>query len=197
MRIVLASGSPRRKELLSNMGLEFEVIVSNEEEDMTQNVSYKTLAKILSRQKAESVLKNINDDCVVIGADTMVVRKGKKLGKPKNSDDAREMLKLISGGHHKVATGLCVFIKRNGVIKEYNICSSTDVKISKLSESDLDWYINTNEWCDKAGSYAIQGYFAKFIEKINGDYNTVVGLPCNIIYKILRKENLNYFKLRY
>lgn len=190
LRIILASGSPRRKELLSNMGIKFEVIVSQEEEDMTQNFTYRTLAKHLARQKAESVFKNITGDCVVIGSDTMVVYDGKKLGKPKDEKEARGMLDLISGNQHKVATGLCVFIRRNGEIKNYNICSVTSVYVSKLSPEDIDWYIFTNEWCDKAGSYAIQGYFSKFIEKINGDYNTVVGLPCNEIYKIFRKENI-------
>lgn len=190
MKIILASQSPRRKELLQNMGLEFEVIVSNTKEDMTQKVNFEKLSEILSKQKAQDIFEKTQGDRLVIGSDCMVHIGHRLLGKPKDKNDAKNMLLLLSGKWHKVVSGLCVFISdKNGTI-QYLCHDTTKVKFKKLSEKDIENYLSFDEYKDKAGSYAIQGMAGMFVEKVVGNLSTVIGIPTHKLFDILKKENI-------
>ena len=138
MKIILASGSPRRKELLDLMRLNYEVLVSKKEEDMSQKLSIKNLAKNLSFQKAEDIFNQTSGNRVVIGADSMVYYKDKIFGKPKDITDAFNMLKTLSNKWHNVITGLSVIIEKDGKIKKYSTFDITKVKFSNVSDSEIE-----------------------------------------------------------
>lgn len=190
MRIILASSSPRRKELLSLMGLDFEIIKPENDEDMKQKVKFTKLSEILSQQKAQEVFDKTSGDRIVIGSDCMVYAKNKLLGKPKNDSDAFNMIKLISGSWHKVVTGLCVMIEKQGIKKVYTTHDVTKVKFKKLSNDTINDYLEKKDHIDKAGAYAIQGKSGMYIEKINGNISTVIGIPTHKLYDILKQENI-------
>lgn len=190
MRIILASQSPRRKELLSLMGLEFETIPSTKEENMSNALNLNKLSEGLAEQKAEDIFSSTQKDRVVIGSDTMVVAQGKLFGKPKDDQDAKRMLKTLSGKWHKVITSLCVIIEQNGEKKKYLTHDVSKVKFLKLSDDIIDDYLKVGEHKDKAGAYAVQGKSGMFIKKINGSYSTVIGLPTHLLFQILHKENI-------
>jgi septum formation protein len=200
-RIVLASASPRRKELLEQIGIEFEICPAKGEEKDTKTAPDEVVLE-LSKQKAEEVAAGIllynethpelvtPQDILVIGADTVVSHGGKILGKPKDEEDAKSMLKLLSGDIHSVYTGVTlVFIDKSGRTGEYAFFEKTDVEVYTLSEGEISGYIKSGEPMDKAGSYGIQGLFARYIKKIDGDYNNVVGLPVARLYQELKKLN--------
>ncbi len=189
-KIILATNSPRRKELAKQMGLDFEVIPSNYEEDMTMKLSPKELAKTLAYGKAKDVAKR--HDGIIIGADTFVVFKGKKIGKPKSEQEAFKMLKSFSGKSHKVYTGIAIINKKTG--KEITDCEITTIKFRKMSDEEIKKYIKTGEPMDKAGAYAIQGLGSIFIEKINGCYHNIAGFPIHLTYKNLKKLGINIFE---
>lgn len=200
--IILASGSPRRKELLEQIGLEFEICPAKGEEVITTTIPHEAVLE-LSRQKAEEVAGGIaaylehgipsqlggeakGQDILVIGADTVVAYGNKILGKPKDEENAREMLSLLSGNTHSVYTGVtCVFISADGKTGEHIFYEKTDVSMCPMSQEQIKRYIATGEPMDKAGSYAIQGRCAVYVRKINGDYNNVVGLPVGRLYQEL------------
>lgn len=200
--IILASGSPRRKELLEQVGLEFEICPAKGEEVITTTIPHEAVLE-LSRQKAEEVAGGIaaylehgipsqlvgeakRQDILVIGADTVVAYGNKILGKPKDEENAREMLSLLSGNTHSVYTGVtCVFISADGKTGEHSFYEKTDVSMCPMSQEQIKRYIATGEPMDKAGSYAIQGRCAVYVRKINGDYNNVVGLPVGRLYQEL------------
>ncbi|MBE7075047.1 MAG: septum formation protein Maf [Clostridiales bacterium] len=190
MRIILASKSPRRKELLSLMGLTYEIIPSEKEENMCQNLSLSKLSESLAKQKADDIFSQTSGNRVVIGSDTMVVVKHKLFGKPKSKEEAKNMLKTLSGNWHKVATSLCVIIEKDGIKKEYLTHSYSKVKFLKLSEKMIDEYLQNDEYKDKAGAYAVQGKSGMFIEKIKGSYSTIIGLPTHLLFQILYKEEI-------
>ena len=181
MRLILASGSPRRKEILKYLNTPFEVIVSSFEEKIDENKSLEEEIKRLSEGKANTVFKD-NKDAVVIGADTIVTIDNKVLGKPKDKEDAYRMLKLLSDNKHTVITGVTIISKE----KADTFASLSDVYFNKLTDKEINDYIATNEPMDKAGAYAIQGLGSKFINKIDGDYYAIMGLPINEIYKRLK-----------
>ncbi len=199
MRIILASKSPRRKELLSRIGIEHECIVSEAEEKTTESSPDKVVAE-LSRQKAENIFEIIragerdNSPMVIIGADTVVACDSNIMGKPKDKQDAGRMLKLLEGRNHSVWTGvtlLFVNIDKNGNYSENKVISETfacetKVYMYHVSDNEIEEYIKTEEPLDKAGAYGIQGIAAKFIEKIEGDYNNVVGLPVSALYQRIK-----------
>lgn len=189
MKIVLASNSPRRRELLSRIGLDFDVIPSNVEE-YTEERKPENIVRDLSYKKALCVAKKLKEDTVIIGADTVVTIDNEILGKPQNSNDAFNMLKKLSGKWHTVYTGISVISTKNyKIVKDYE---STDVLIKNLSDDMILKYIKKGECFDKAGSYAIQGYGSLIVERINGDYFNVVGLPISKLHGILLKEfNIN------
>lgn len=188
-KIILASGSPRRKELLEQIGIEFDIITSDVDETtlITQPDEY---VKYLSRIKAQAVWDMVkddddyrNEDVVVIGADTIVSYKGHILTKPKDTGNAFDILKELAGDCHQVYTGVTL-IKNNNVVS--NFAEKTDVYCNDISDNEIREYISTGEPMDKAGAYGIQGKFAAFIGKIDGDYNNVVGLPVARVYQELK-----------
>lgn len=178
--IILASQSPRRKELLSFITSDFKIKVSDVDETLPKNISPKEAVCYLSKIKAEP-FKNNKD--IVIGADTVVAINNQILGKPKDKQDAKNMLKLLSGKEHSVFTGVTIIQGE----KAETFAVETKVKFFNLSDDDIQKYINTNECMDKAGSYGIQGYGSLLVEKINGDYFNVVGLPVSELNIRLKK----------
>lgn len=180
MRLILASQSPRRKELLSSLGYEYEVCPADIDETVPKDVESIYVPEILSRNKALFVLGQ-NSDAVVIGSDTVVICDGQILGKPQSEEEARLMLSLLSGKKHKVATGLCVCSKE----KTRSLVSVTDVYFHELTPNLIDAYIATGEPMDKAGAYGIQGVGSVLVKKIDGDYFTVMGLPLSQTARLL------------
>jgi septum formation protein len=181
-KIVLASGSPRRKALLKSLGVNFSVLSSRFDERKVTAIEPKAYVKKLAALKAKEVSKRVKKG-IIIGADTVVVIGKKILNKPKDAADARRMLKLLSGKTHTVITGVCVINNYNKTSKIISV--SARVRFKRLSEKTINWYISTKEPLDKAGAYAIQGKGAILIEGISGDYNNIVGLPLAALSKIL------------
>ena len=171
-KIILASASPRRKELLGIITNDFEIIPSDAEEIVPSGISADETAEYLAKIKALSVAQ-IHTESIVIGADTCVVADGVILGKPKDKAQAKQMMELLSGKTHKVITG-CAIVK-NGKVDSFSVC--TEVEFYSLSEEEIENYINTSEPYDKAGGYGIQGKASLFVKAIKGDYFNVVGLP--------------------
>lgn len=186
MDIILASASPRRRELMSLLDISFKVVVSDADETADASLPPYFTAEALSLKKAAAVSKNIATSSVIIGADTIVVLGDKILGKPKDENDARAMLKSLSGKWHSVISGVTVLDTARAKSESFYV--ETKVKFIALSDKEIDEYIKTGEPMDKAGSYGIQGRGAKFIEKIEGDYFNVVGLPISRLYAVLKKE---------
>lgn len=189
-RLILASASPRRRELLEQIGATFQVMPAKGEEVITKEQPEQAVME-LSRQKAEEIAEKIADgiadeDVLVLGADTVVVYEGKILGKPKDESDARAMLSMLNGRTHSVFTGVTVIVMKNGTSQIHSFYEETEVSMYPMTDAQISYYIQTGEPMDKAGAYGIQGKGAVFIEKIHGDYNNVVGLPvAKIFYKML------------
>ena len=190
MKIILASKSPRRKELLSLITNNFDIIVSDADEYVDETLTSAEKVKSIAKQKANIVASNIDEDCVVIGSDTIVVVDETILGKPHDHDDAVRMLHMISGRTHKVMTGVSVVIKKEGKQKEINDFDIEDVHVNALYDEEIENWINTGNAWDKAGAYAIQQEFAVHIDKINGSFATVMGLPVHLVYNILKNEKV-------
>lgn len=189
VRIVLASGSPRRKELLFGIIPEFDIIVSDaDEESIPKTLEPPLYVKELAMLKAAATAKTVAEDksCIVIGADTVVALDGKILGKPQSESDAFNMLKSLSGRKHEVYTGYCVM--RLSDCKLLSKSEKTEVFFKDITDEKIKSYIKTGEPMDKAGAYGIQGLGGLFINKINGDYNNVVGLPVSALYDTLEEE---------
>lgn len=180
MRLILASQSPRRKELLSSLGYEYETCPANVDETVGEEAESIYVPEILSRKKALHVLEK-NPDAVVMGSDTVVICDGIILGKPADEEEAKAMLRLLSGKKHTVATGLCVCSKE----KTRSLVSLTDVYFYELSDKLISSYIKTGEPMDKAGAYGIQGIGSVLVRKIDGDYFTVMGLPLSQTARLL------------
>lgn len=190
MNFILASASERRKQLLKILVPEFEVIVSEfNEGSINFNGSCSNYVMDIARGKAENVISICNkikkSDNIIIACDTIVNVKNQILGKPHSRNEARSMLKLLSGNVHNVYSGIIVHNTLAGsTISDYEM---TSVKFAKLCDSEIEKYLDTDEPYDKAGSYGIQGYGSVFVESINGSYDNVVGLPLNKLYNILSK----------
>lgn len=189
-KIILASTSPRRHELARAMGLDFEVVPSSYEEDMTLKLSPKKLVMTLALGKAEDVARKFSEG-LVIGVDTIVVFKGKKLGKPKDEKDAYRMLKMLSNKEHDVYSGVAIIDCKTG--KKIQDVEITRVFFNKLSDEEIRSYIATGEPLDKAGAYGIQDLSSIFIRKIEGCYFGVMGFPIFNIYTNLKKFGVNIF----
>jgi len=187
MKVVLASGSPRRKELLAKLDMKFEVIVSDADETLNKNLEIEEQVKQLAYKKAKVVFENIEGNKIVIGADTMVFKENIIYGKPKDKEDAIKMLKDLQGCMHKVITGLCVLVENNGDIKEYLDYEISEVYVKPMENEEILEWIEVGNPYDKAGGYAIQQEFMKFVEKINGNYENIVGLPISKLYDILKQ----------
>jgi len=186
MRIILASNSPRRKELLSQVGVTFEVIPSEFEEHLIELPPEK-LVEHFAYMKAKDVAQAQNEEALVIGSDTIVCL-DEIMGKPRNKEDAFNMLKKLSGKHHRVLSGLSIINTATG--ESMTEHESTRVKMKELSDAEIMAYINTGEPADKAGAYAIQGMGSLFVEGIEGDYFNVVGLPLFRLGKMLESFGL-------
>lgn len=182
MKLVLASKSPRRSEILKNAGIDFTVRVADADETIPEGTKPEDAVVFLAARKALAVERA--DDETVLGADTIVVLDDKILGKPKDKEDAYNMIKSLSGRVHSVFTGVCAV--GNGV--SLTFAEETKVEFYPLSEDEINEYINTNEPYDKAGAYGIQGLASKFIRGIQGDYFNVVGLPVSSVYKKIIKK---------
>lgn len=204
-QIILASASPRRKELLEQIGLDFEICPAKGEEIITKTAPEEVVEE-LAGQKAKEVASMIKvygsrhqewmtpQDIMVIGADTIVAFEGKILGKPKDEADAFGMLSMLSGNTHSVYTGVSiVLLGASGKAGELCFYEKTDVTMREMDETEIRRYIATGEPMDKAGAYGIQGKCAIFIDKIDGDYNNVVGLPVAAIYRKLKKLGIDIY----
>lgn len=184
-KIVLASASPRRREILSNLGLSFEVITSDAEEKTDTELPPYMIVQELAMLKGTDVAKKVAD-AVVISADTIVWLDGMMLGKPSDEANARKMLKMLSGKTHEVYTGVCVTHSKSGKsVSDYEV---TKVNFRSLSDEEIDGYIKTGEPMDKAGAYGIQSKGCLLVDSIEGDYLNVVGLPAVKLSKILKEE---------
>ena len=176
-RIILASASPRRREIMNQIGILFEVMPSVGEEVTTESAPDKVVCE-LSAQKAAEILEKTEGAVVVLGADTIVAHNGRILGKPTDAEDAKRMIASYAGDTHEVFTGVTVLVRdADGTMKKSSFAVRTGVRVRSMSEAEIDWYVTTKEPLDKAGAYGIQGKFAPFIEGIDGDYYNVVGFP--------------------
>ena len=183
--IILASKSPRRKELLSLITKDFRIVPATGEQTADESLPTDLFVTTLAKNKAKEIAALYPDD-IVIGADTVVAAKGEILGKPHYAEDAKRMLTLLSGTEHGVYTGVCVINKG----KVYTFCEETRVRFFELSEEEIDDYIATGEPFDKAGAYGIQDYGALLVEGIDGDYYNVMGLPVGKLSRLLREINV-------
>ena len=183
MKFILASKSPRRREILADLGLEFEIITADTDEscDLTDPRAF---VEELALRKGRAVADGLNEDTVVIASDTVVACGGKILGKPSDRADAARMLDMLSGSRHDVISGIALISKD----KEAVASEVTRVIFDKLSDSDKEIYLNSDEPYDKAGAYAIQGLASMWIKGIEGDYFNVVGLPVKRLHDLLLSE---------
>ncbi|MDE6128313.1 MAG: Maf family protein [Lachnospiraceae bacterium] len=215
--IILASASPRRRELLHQIGIPFRVCISDCEEIITETLPERVVCE-LSRQKARDVWQKLQKgqlsadtgtaagksgagksaeradanktERVVIGADTVVAYGGRILGKPADAEQAEEMLTLLAGNPHQVYTGVTFCYQENGAEKEHTFHEMTEVIVYPMSREEITAYVKTGEPMDKAGAYGIQGSFAAYVKEIRGDYNNVVGLPVGRLYQELKDKGL-------
>ena len=184
MKIILASASPRRKELLGKAGLEFEIIPAKGEELITQTLPWEVV-KELSFQKAKEIADLQTEACIVIGSDTIVAKGEKIMGKPKDEQNAFEMLSEIAGDVHQVYTGVTL-IRTGEEAKTVTFAEKTEVYLYPMNEQEIRAYIASGDCMDKAGAYGIQGDFAIHVKGIEGDYYNVVGLPIGKVYQELK-----------
>ncbi|EAO55697.1 Septum formation protein Maf [Bacillus thuringiensis serovar israelensis ATCC 35646] len=185
-KIILASGSPRRKELLELASIPFEIVVSEVEETIGAYSSPSDIVMSLALQKASAVAEN-NSDHIVLGADTIVTYESRILGKPSNEDEAKEMLQLLSGKTHEVYTGVAIISKE----KTVTFYERTEVTFWELTEEEIDTYVTSKEPLDKAGSYGIQAKGSIFVQNIQGDYYSVVGLPMHVSLRELNQFDID------
>ncbi|WP_438495297.1 Maf family protein [Paenibacillus sp. IHBB 3054] len=188
--IILASGSPRRRELLSLLGLPFEVISSDADESTPPEFTPEMIVRSLALRKAEAVVPAAGKrNAVIVGSDTIVVLDDKVLGKPVDEQDSRVMLGMLQGKTHQVYTGVaCIGLPEGKILVEHRV---TSVTMRALSEEEISAYIATGEPADKAGSYAIQGLGATLVEKIEGCYFNVVGLPLSLLERMLSRVGIS------
>ncbi len=192
-KIILASASPRRRELLERAGVNFEVIPASGEENRISD-DPKEAVQQLARDKVVSVMHTVEDSTdrtVVIGADTVVVFENMILGKPHDTEDAVNTLKRLQGNTHQVYTGVSTWEKKDGVWTEHTFYESTDVTFYPVSDEEIRTYVATGEPMDKAGSYGIQGLFGIYVKGICGDYNNVVGLPVARLFYEMKKSGID------
>ena len=200
-KIILASGSPRRKELLGLVGISYEVHKSDASEEVTSE-DPEEIVKELSARKARDVAEKIRSGCLavspeyrsgtVLGADTIVWKDGRLLGKPADRREAGDMLRFLQGEEHQVYTGVTLIDLRagqEGQVKEDSFAVRTNVFVHAMSEEEIEAYLDTGDAFDKAGSYGIQGPFAAFVDRIEGDYQNVVGLPvCAVYHRLMQMD---------
>lgn len=189
MRIILASGSPRRKELLELVVPRFEILVSGVEEKQEEGLTQQEQATRLAYIKAKDIYDKTSGDRIIIGADTIVSKNDKIYGKPKNENHAKQMIKELLEGDktHKVITGLCVIIEKEGKYQEYKMFDEVKVFLKDMKDEEIKRWIDTGHAMDKAAAYGMQNEFCVFVDKIEGNYTTVVGLPMHKLYDIIKE----------
>lgn len=181
-KIILASKSPRRAEILSMIGVNFKVAPSKIEEQINPKIEQNEIAINISKAKAETISHKYPND-IIIGADTIVVFNERIFGKPKDKNESKKMLKALSGNSHKVITGVTIMNKKLGIVKTFS--EVTEVFVKKIPTKQIEFYVNNYNTLDKAGSYGIQEWFSVWIKKIDGCYYNVMGLPVSKLYKCL------------
>ncbi len=187
MKIILASKSPRRKELLDLLNLKYEIMASDKEEIIEPNFTIEQQAKKLAYEKAKTIFDKTKGDRIVIGSDTMVIKEGKIYGKPKDKQDAFRMLEKLKGAKHEVITGLAILVQKEGKEEQYIDYDKAEVYLKDMTKQEIEHWIATGNALDKAGAYAVQGEFMVFIQKIQGHYATIMGLPIHKVYEVLKK----------
>lgn len=189
MRIILASGSPRRKELLELVVPRFEILVSGVEEKQEEGLTQQEQATRLAYIKAKDIYDKTSGDRIIIGADTIVSKNDKIYGKPKNENHAKQMIKELLEGDktHKVITGLCVIIEKEGKYQEYKMFDEVKVFLKDMKDEEIERWIDTGHAMDKAAAYGMQNEFCVFVDRIEGNYTTVVGLPMHKLYDIIKE----------
>ena len=188
-KIILGSASPRRKELLKSLGIDFEIRVKDLKEEYPKNLKEKEISEFLAIQKSEQLSKTLKSDEILITADTIVVKDDRVLSKPKDKLEAKEMLQFLSGDEHSVITSVCLRNKQ----KQEIFSSTTKVFFKSLSAAEIDFYVKEYKPFDKAGAYGIQEWIGLVgVEKIEGSYFNVMGLPLNKLYSELK----NIIKLK-
>ncbi len=187
---ILASASPRRKEIISMLGIRY-TVDSSDIEEHTDQTEPAEIVKDLARQKASAVAnRHRNEQCFILGSDTVVSIDGMILGKPKNREEAVSMLRRLSGRTNTVYTGVCILIQNGNRTESVVFCDSAEVSFMTMSDREIEWYVDELQPYDKAGAYAVQGPGARFISEVRGDFYTVMGLPVNELYKKLKESGL-------
>lgn len=189
MKIVLASSSPRRKELLKLIVPKFEILVSTVEEKLEEGLMPHEQATRLAYIKAKDVFEQTSGDRIIIGADTIVTKNNKIYGKPKNREHAIQMINELLNGDkfHSIITGLCIIIEENGEGKEYKTFDEVKVFLKDMSDKEIDKWIDSGNAMDKAGAYGIQNEFCAFVDKIDGNYSSALGLPTHKVYDVIKE----------
>lgn len=191
MRLILASSSPRRAELLGAARIPFDVFAVSVDETFRAGEHPRRAVARLAEAKATAASAQLPSDAVVLAADTTVVVDDQALGKPVDAADAERMLRLLSGRTHEVLTGLCVASDGRRRVR----VEATRVRMAALSDAEIAWYVGTSEPYDKAGGYAVQGLASRFIQAIDGSYSNVVGLPISSVYELLRDIGCDILEL--
>jgi len=192
MRFILASASPRRKEFMERLCVPYEIITSDVDESVATMSSPYERVRTLSEMKAQDVAERIDDEAVIIAADTIVTYMGIILNKPEDKGDAAKMLKMLSGKHHTVYSGMTLIFKdKNGNCVTESYVDGTDVEFTEMSDELIEKYVDTLEPLDKAGAYAVQEKGSVFIANVKGNYDNVVGLPIPILYEALKNHGID------
>lgn len=189
MKVILGSSSPRRKELLQLILPKFEIVVSAINEELKDGLSVQEQVTRLAYIKAKDVYDKTNGDRIIVGADTIVVKDNKIYGKPRDKKHAKQMIKeLLSGDKtHSIITGLCVIIEKNAKCQVYKDFDEVKVFLRDMTEKEIDMWLDTGNAMDKAGAYGIQNEFCVFVNKIEGNYTSAVGLPTHKLYDIIKE----------
>src|SRR5687767_1870305 len=188
-RLILASASPRRADLLRAAGIEFDVVPADVNEAMDIEDTPDGYARRLAQLKAEAVRPQAGER-PILGADTIVLVDNAVLGKPADAADAKRMLRLLSGREHAVLTAVCLINPLAESRRVQTLVSRTNVEFAPLTDEEIDWYVASGEPMDKAGAYAVQGLASRFVTRIDGSYSNVVGLPVAVVYQLCRGAGL-------
>lgn len=190
-KFILASASPRRKELLSIYVKDFKIMPADIDETVPDNIALEDAPLYIAKEKAAAVFNKLNEDEIIITADTIVLLDNKIYGKPKDKLDAYNMIKTLSSRTHQVITGVCCYSKDKQINIEFS--DVTNVSFTDISDEIIEKYLENAEYIDKAGAYAVQGLASMFVEKIEGSYDNVVGLPMGRLARNLIKYKINLF----
>lgn len=190
MKIILASSSPRRKDLMTLAKIEYEAIPSNFDEKVDTNLSLEEQSLQIAYGKAKDIFQHTQADRAVIGSDTLVIVNGKQFGKAKTREEAIQMLKELQGNTHFIYTSIAILIEDRGNYQEYKELHKVKIVVKPMSDEEIENYVDSERPFYCAGAYAIQGFFSVFIDKIEGDYPTALGLPINRVYSILKENDI-------